>query len=608
MTVQIRWRPLYGRAVTRLGASVEDRIIAFVERHWRRTFWLLFAGTMIYMLIYKWAQIRGLALGDTDDNMRLAQVQAWLNGQGWFDLRQHKLDPPAGASIHWTRIVDLPIAALLFLSRQVTDNFTSLRFATTVAPMLAFGVTLWALILASRRLIAPLAYPLAFALLLCAQTAMFMWFPLRIDHHGWQLAMLMLALAGLADPVGRRGGVTVAAATVVSLGIGLELLPSMAMAGAATVLRWIWDREEADRMRGYAVTLAGGSAFVFAAFASYDNRAPVCDAFSPVYLSSLLLAGALLFGLSYLRVESRTLRLGLAGVAAGAVAALYAGAFPQCLGRPEHLSPELEKLWFSHVREVRPLNTKAWRDAANIAALPVIGTLGAIIAAWWARKQDSAPAWATIALLSVFSTACMFWQSRYGPQAQMLGVFGAAALGWPIMSRLLEAKTSIVRVLGPTAAFLAVSGLGVEFTTSHWPKPAAKPEKKVVDRSGRCPRIFYLRELGAFKPTVILTHVDFGPRLIAMTGHSAIAGPYHRNQQAILDVHHAFRAQSPEVAHEVMKRHGATMLLVCPGMAETTLYDKGGFYRQLMKDEVPAWLERVELPANSPYRLWRLIG
>ncbi|WP_246152497.1 AcrB/AcrD/AcrF family protein [Sphingomonas montanisoli] len=587
---------------------MEDRIIAFVERHWRRTFWLMFAGTIIYMLIYKWASIRVLGLGDTDDNMRLAQVQAWLNGQGWFDLRQHKLDPPAGASIHWTRIVDLPIAVLLFLSRQVTDNFTSLRFATTVAPMLAFGATLWALILASRRLIAPLAYPLAFAMLLCAQTAMFMWFPLRVDHHGWQLAMLMLALAGLADPVGKRGGVTVATATVVSLGIGLELLPSMAMAGAATVLRWIWDRAEADRMRGYAVVLAGGSAIIFAGFASYDNRLPVCDAFSPVYLTAMLLAGALLFALSYARVESRVLRLALAGVAAGAVAGVYAGAFPQCLGRPEHLSPELEKLWFSHVREVRPLHTKAWRDAVNIAALPVFGALGAIFAWWRARGQASAPAWATIALLSVFSTACMFWQSRYGPQAQMLGVFGATALAWPVMSRLLNAKTSVVRVLGPTAAFLAVSGLGVEYVTTHWPKSEKAAKKKVVDRSVRCPRIAYLRELGAFKPTVILTHVDFGPRLIAMTGHSAIAGPYHRNSQAILDVHHAFRDASPKVAHDVMKRHKATMLLVCPGMAETTLYDKGGFYRQLMKDQVPTWLERVELPANSPYRLWKLVG
>ena len=31
--------------------------------------------------------------------------------------------------------------------------------------------------------------------------------PLRIDHHGWQLAFLAIGLAGLADPDRRRGGI-----------------------------------------------------------------------------------------------------------------------------------------------------------------------------------------------------------------------------------------------------------------------------------------------------------------------------------------------------------------------------------------------------------------
>jgi hypothetical protein len=424
--------------------------------------------------------------------------------------------------------------------------------------------------------------------------------------------MLMLAVAGLADPVGRRGGIVVAVATSISIGIGLELLPSMAMAGAAIVLRWIWDRAEADRMRAYAVALGGSAALVFAVFASNDNRLPVCDAFSPVYLASILAAAVLLFGLAQASVEKRVTRLLLAGAVAVAVALLFGGAFPQCLARPEHISPELDRLWFSHVREVKPLYTKPWADAVNIAALPVIGVIGAIWAWWRARGTATGPAWATLALLAAFSTAMMAWQSRYGPQASMLGVLGAAALGWPLMTKLLNAETSVVRVLGPTLAFLAVSGLGVEFTTQYAPKlfPAApaKAKPKVVNRSARCPNVRSLRQLAAIEPATVLTQVDFGPRLIAMTHHRALAGPYHRNSAAILDIHHAFRDRNPEVAHDVMRRHGATLLLLCPGMGETTLYEKDGFYRQLMADKVPAWLEPVTLPPTSPYRLWRLVG
>lgn len=591
---------------------MEDRIIAYIERHWRQVFWLLFACAVVYMLVYKWHSIRWLSLSDTDDNIRLAQVRALLNGQGWYDLRQYKLDPPLGANIHWSRIVDLPIAALILLVQPIAGSFVALQVACAVAPMLAFGATLWALILATRRLIAPTAYPLAFAMLMSAQAALFMWMPLRIDHHGWQLAMLMLAVAGLADPEQRRGGIVVAVATAISAGIGLELLPSMAMAGAAIVLRWIWDRGEAQRLAAYAVALGGSTAIAFAGFASYDNRQMVCDALSPVYLGPILIASALLLAVAMMKVESRAARLSLALAVAGIVAAVFAGFAPQCLGRPEHISPELDKLWFRNIREVKPLYTKPLADAVSIAAIPVIGVIGAAVACWRARGTRLGAPWATITLLAAFSTVLMLWQSRYGPQAQLLGVPGATMLAWLVLRYTLDHANAIIRLAGSTLAFLAFSGLLVEFGAQYLPKTPVPTSRKAVDFANRrCPTLPALHMLTKFPPATMLTLVDLSPRLIAMTGHRAIAGPYHRNGAAILDVHHAFRSIDPDVAHEVMVRHGATMLLLCPGMSETTLYaaqDPKGFYVQLIHGQVPAWLQPVELPAKGPYKLWRRVG
>src|SRR6476661_8913468 len=54
---------------------------------------------------------------DSDDAMRLTEVRDFLGGQSWFDLIQHRLNTPFGASMHWSRLVDLPEAALLFLLR-----------------------------------------------------------------------------------------------------------------------------------------------------------------------------------------------------------------------------------------------------------------------------------------------------------------------------------------------------------------------------------------------------------------------------------------------------------------------------------------------------------
>ena len=49
---------------------------------------------------------------------------------------------------------------------------------------------------------------------------------------------------------------------------------------------------------------------------------------------------------------------------------------------------------------------------------------------------------------------------------------------------------------------------------------------------------------------------------------------------------------------DIAKRHGATLLLVCPNMAESTVYrsrNKGGFYDQLAHNKVPSFLEPLPL-------------
>jgi hypothetical protein len=402
--------------------------------HWRRWFLLFWAVAALGMILYKWSAIHWFSLGDTDDNMRMSQVRALLGGQGWYDLRQHKLDPPTGASIHWSRLVDLPIAGVILAMKPFFGGAVAERAAVAVAPLLAFGGALYALLLAARRLIAPAAYPLAAAILICGMNALMMWMPLRIDHHGWQLATLMLAVAGSADPKARRGGVTTGLATAASLTIGLELLPYLAVAGGMVALRWVLDRGEAERLLAYGVALAGGCAAGFLLFASYDNRQFVCDVLSPVYLSMMLGAGALLVLLAMAPIENRGLRLLAAVAAAGLLAAGFALAWPHCLGRPENISPELERLWFDNVREAKPLYQHSFRISLPTVTLPLIGMLGSLFMAWSERRGERAMAWATVALLSTFSTTLLLWQTRAGPAAQLLAVLGATALGWRFLA------------------------------------------------------------------------------------------------------------------------------------------------------------------------------
>jgi hypothetical protein len=578
---------------------------------WRLVVVLIWLAACAWLLWQRWAGIHWFALGDTDDNMRISQVRAWLNGQGWYDLRQYKLNPPQGFDIHWSRLVDLPIAGMILLLRPFFGGKIAEQGAVAIAPLIPLLVTLVAAALTARRLIHPRAYIVACGMVLCCQVALDMFRPLRIDHHGWQLAFLMLTIAALADTERVRGGITVGIASALSLVIGLELLPYIAVAGASIALRWIGRREAKPRMVSYAVSFAGASTIGFAIFASYANRAPVCDALSPVWLSTILVACAALLLLSQVDPARWPARLLLAFVAGAAVAGFYWFTWPHCRGRLEGVSPELYKLWLSNVREARPIYQQNAQTIVAGLTVPTIGLIGAAWAIWRARHEEAVYCWSSIVVLSLFSVGMLFWQVRAGPAAQLIGVTGAAFLGWNLIGWFASSKRMLVRVFGIVGAFLIVSGIATYAAFPLLPNEKAKDKAywDKVDHANRfCPTLPSLHPIATLPPATIMTFVDLGPRLITVTHHKAIAGPYHRNQQAILDIHHAFDGP-PDQAREIAKRHGATLLLVCPYMSESTLYrsrSPKGFYARLEKGERFPWLEPMPLPNKSPYLLWRI--
>jgi len=592
-----------------------------LERDWLTLTLIAWAMIAVFFMFSRWNAIQWLSLGDTDDNMRLMQVRALLDGQGWYDLRNYRINPPHGLDIHWSRIVDLPIAALILLLKPFVGTPEAERLACGIAPLLPFSLAMIGVAATARRLVDRLSWPLAMVFLLGCAATMTMFMPDRIDHHGWQLAMLSLAVAGLCDGKAMRGGAIVGISTAVSLSIGLEMLPYAAMAGAIIALRWVWDRAEAPRLTVYALTLAGGSSIGFAAFASYANRVARCDALTPVWLSVMVAAGLFLFLLARLNPARRTVRLGLAVLAGAAIAIGFALVFPQCLGRPEQVSPELARMWLDNVREAKPIYQHPFRTAFPIVVLPVIGVLGAMLATWRARRGPRLIGWAAVSLFGTFAAVMLLWQARAGPAAQLLAVPGATALAWIVLPWCLRSRSMLVRVFGTVAAFLTVSGLfaGLIFTPFNFRlfgynigyQPPDRPSafvQRVNNASGLCPTIPKLAPLDKLPPQTIFTFVDLGPRLVVVTHHNAVAGPYHRNGDAILDVQHAFSG-SPDQFRAIARRHGATLLLTCPNMSESTVYrarNPGGFYDQLARDKVPAWLEPVPLPARSPLRLWRI--
>ena len=318
-----------------------------------------------------------------------------------------------------------------------------------------------------------------------------------------------------------RGGLTLGISSALSLAIGLEMIIYLALAGAAMVLFWVDDAEERERLRAYAVSLGGGTAFAFLVFASNDNWFAVCDALSPVWLSDALIGSALMLALAWVSPGEWKRRLALAVGAGVIILAFHAFTWPHCLQRLEGVSPEVERLWLSHVKEARPVYRHGWRIATLIAALPVTGAIG-----WglmiWRRRGDRGLLRRTIgaAAPGIAATLLLLWQTRTGPASQMMAAVGAAAIIWFLLPRFWTSGSPVVRVLGAVLVVLVGAGAAVPAVLNYIPEPKATARDRQIGKANRlCGSLWGLRPVALQPKGVVFTFVDLGPRLITVTHH-----------------------------------------------------------------------------------------
>ncbi|MPZ38681.1 MAG: hypothetical protein GEU95_11550 [Rhizobiales bacterium] len=182
---------------------------------------------------------RGAEQGvSTDDAMRLVQVRDLLAGQGWFDVVQYRLNPPEGVAMHWSRLIDLPIAILIRAAELALPTATVERLVLTVWPAGLLLVLLFGVARVARELADDTAARLAliFAAMIAPLLQHFR--PGAIDHHGVQLALLVWSTA-LSMREGTRDAALAGALCALSLAIGQEMAPAIAGVAGFIAVRWI---------------------------------------------------------------------------------------------------------------------------------------------------------------------------------------------------------------------------------------------------------------------------------------------------------------------------------------------------------------------------------
>lgn len=296
-----------------------------------------------------------------DEIMRLVSVREWLGGAGWFDTTIDRVAPPEGASLHWSRYVDVPIAALILALGSFMPIETAEGLAIVIWPTILLALYLWLSARQAGRIAGPVAAGFAILATLSWDILTHGRFgPLRIDHHGVQILLVLCMVLVLLKAQGRwQSGVLAGLAGAASLAVGLEMLPAIALAGIALALQAAGDpARKASQLLAFGPSLALGAGALFLgqtppaewALARCDELAlPILQLCAVAAIATGILA------LSLRHIPGTGLRVIsclVAGVVAVAVA--WPGLQPCFAGPYGNLSSEVQAAIVSMISEARP--------------------------------------------------------------------------------------------------------------------------------------------------------------------------------------------------------------------------------------------------------------
>jgi hypothetical protein len=567
---------------------------------------LVAVGAFLFMLALSWTQIPLVwlsgAFGDTDDAMRMAQVRDLLGGQSWFDLVQKRMAAPEGAPMHWTRVVDAPLYALIRLFALAMEAARAEALARLVYSFALLALLLAASARLARTLMgeAGVAPALVAMALSGAVFGQFVWG--RIDHHALQLVLLLFlmdAVLRALDPQEWRAAVAAAIFAVLSLCVSAENVPLVAAASAVLPLRWAFDGEGCEAMKhfafAFAVALLAGALLFIPAGA---QAASACDAFSYAYVFAGLCGGVGLLTLCafYKHFPTRAARVGALVLCGALAAGCVAFLFPQCLRHPyASIDPLVRDIWLGNVPEARSFFTLLRDDALEgaVFAAPLLLATCALAVAL-ARSQGLVRLrW--IALSGFGLVACglvlmevrSFWQALF-------------VLTWGVCDAGLRAAH---RWRTPWLAFALVALASPFF----WALGKAFAHEAPIRASAACYAPESYAALARLSPGRILAPINLGAHILAHTRHDVMGGAYHRLSRANRALLDMFLAP-PDEARNLIRAAGVRYVATCfdaHTLASLTARAPHGLAAALAQEDPPEWLREASI-RNAPLRVYEL--
>ncbi|CZT35774.1 hypothetical protein [Rhizobium sp. 9140] len=552
---------------------------------------------------------------DNDDAMRLVEIRDFLAGQGWFDMMQYRLGLDGGTLMHWSRLVDLPIAGLialfgLFLTPEASEAAALFLWPILLIVPVVIGVAKACWNIGGRQ-----SMMIGLVLIVLSLISNVRFQPGNIDHHNVQLALIALLVAGLTDPLGRKSGHALAGVTAgLAVAVGVETTPLVAIAGIVVALRWAWHGEPMEgAARTFGLSLAATVAAVFLATTPPRLYAMVtCDNLSLGFFA-IATAGGLALSLSARCTSRRSRRARLLALAASgaAVAAVTVSIAPQCLQNPlASLDPLLKTLWLERVQEAQSIVQMVQTMPSYLGFGFAAGTIAIIVCLVRIWRNERREPHLVFLALCLPTLAISMLQIRGTTFLNVLSIF-------PLSLAVSDLRTRAHREPRKIGVELAFAGLMLVSIPSVWAVASAAVAKIAGTddtvmagmEQGACVARDAITPLTHEPAGVVAAPSNLGASILRFTHHSVLTAPYHRNQAGMLAELNIGLA-STETAKDLLIRDGVTLLAFCAEDGQTSLIAErapDGLYATLGKGFIPAYLQPVATPEDPALKIFRVI-
>jgi hypothetical protein len=387
-----------------------------MDDRWSRPRYLLIFLVGIFLLIGVDLADGVLFNGDTDDLLRAVEVRAFLSSGNWYDMSFPSVRMPDVFITPWSRLVDVPYAAIAFVLQPLVGQALALTIAFKLWPPVMAAIY-GLLTISILRRIAPskaeLPLVVLLGILVLSIYAIWEFSPGRIDHHNVQMLLLLAMLYGICR-WDRPGGIISGAAVAVGVVIGLETLPVLAVTLLALASAWLLGFTGSRRMLQWSGLSVAVTSLVMCALVirPAEYWTPRNDTFSAPFAEALVGFG-LLTALTFVfrRQEFSIARVVVFILLGIAILGGIVWQYPSLLDGPFPMIHGLAKTyWFDRIyQEKSALQFFAMDDYRSVMLLvvAVLLALGSAPAAWRAFRDDRPvlPILWTVVLAALLLTA-----------------------------------------------------------------------------------------------------------------------------------------------------------------------------------------------------------